>query len=269
MVFEQSFKRLHKNLLLFIFPLVFDLLSLILGVAMVGFYGEQMISSRMILEMGLPSVSHLSNIPVIANTMDFLNVFDNVPMGTFLVIVLMIICGAFLQGGYIDYLSVAAQDTDYHTGQFFKASKRNWIQFIILEIIILLGKIAMTSFLAIFFGIIGVFASLCFFLTLRIIFIYLEFTMVIDRTGVAGAFNKSRHYLIKSMKISLVLVLMMYSITSALSFLLHYFWSLTSIIVMMVVYAYVMTVIQLIFMDTLLKAKAGHAFTREKSRKLS
>lgn len=254
--------------MLILYPIVYDLIALVIGLSIVGFYGKDIVSIRMILEMGMPSVSHLSNIPLFINNMEFFNIPVEIPPNTLIIILVAILVGAFLQGGYIGYLSSIVQDEKFSFTQFLKTGKRNWIQFIILEIIIFLGKIGVTAFLAIFFGIIGVFASLVFFITARIMFIYLEFSMVVDRTGIGPALKYSRSYFMKSIMVTLQLVLGMYVISGLISLFLHYFWSPVIVISLIFIYAYIMTAIQLALMTILWKSKKGHRFTREKVEKL-
>lgn len=262
MVFLNAFKKLHKNMTLMIYPILFDLFALSAGLLMIGFNGEKLISIRMILETGIPSASHLSNTPLFINTMEFLNFEGGYPDFAPIIVISTVIIGAFLQGGYISYLAAIVNDKPYKLSQFAKDGKRNWIQFILLEVIVFLIKIAMTAFLAIFFGIVGVFASLVFMIVLRIIFIYLEFSMVVDRTGILPALKKARRYLVASLFSSLGLIALMYTVSSGLSFTLHYFWSKTLVIVMIFLYAYMMSGIQIALMQNLYKAKRGKKIIR-------
>lgn len=258
MILIDSFKKLNKNLFLIVYPILFDLFALAVGLWMIGFTGEKVVSIRMILEVGIPSTGHLSNIPLFANMMEFLNysgsMIDIAPM----IVILIVIAGAFLQGGYIGHVAAIVKNKTYSISDFLKSGRKNWIQFILLEIIVFLLKIAMTAFLAIFFGIIGVFASLVFMIVLRIIFIYLEYSMVIDRIGILPAFKRSRQYLLGSMVSSLVLIVVMYAVSSSLSLLLHYYWSQSLVLVMIFVYAYLMSGIQIAFVQNLYKAKRGN-----------
>ncbi|MBO0600592.1 hypothetical protein I2483_02855 [Sporosarcina sp. E16_3] len=255
MIVFEAFKKLHRNIILIIYPIIYDLVSLAIGMSIVGFYGKNLVSIRMILEMGIPSVSNLSNIPLLVNDIGFLTIPVEIPPITLAITITAIMIGAFLQGCYIGYLSFIAKDVKFNFKQLFKTGMGSWIQFIILEVIIFLGKIGVTAFLAIFFGIIGVFASLVFFITLRILFIYLEFTMVVDRTGLVPAIKSSRNYLMNSLMITLPLVLVMYIVSSLISLFLHYFWSPLVVIGLIFVYAYIMTAIQLALMMVLCKSK--------------
>lgn len=257
MVFIQAFRKIHRHYILIIYPILYDLISLAIGLSIVGFYGKEIVSIRLILEMGLPSVSHLSNIPLFVNNIDFLNIQEKIPSYSWMIVVLMILMGAFLQGGYISYLYSIVKGERFRFPQFLSAGKKHWIQFIILEIIIFLGKLSITAFLFLFFNMIGVFASLIFFIVFRIMFIYLEYTIVVDRVSVAAAVKQSREYLKKALIDSLALIIIMYAVSSGISFLLHIYWSPFTIIGLIVVYAYLMSVIQIAFMSVLGKIKAN------------
>src|SRR5690625_3285306 len=122
--------------------------------------------------MGIPSVSHISEIPLFVNHVDFLNLQEVVSLLMLLTVFVMIMIRAFLQGGYINYLYHIITDQKYTVRNFFNFGRRNWIQLFLLEIIIYLAKIAITAFLVIFFNIIGVFAAFAFIMFIRIVYIY-------------------------------------------------------------------------------------------------
>lgn len=214
-----------------------------------------MVSIRLMLEMGLPSLSHISNIPLFINSIDFLNIPSATPSFTWIVVVLLILAGTFMQGGYISYLYSIASSKTFHVSDFLNSGKRNWLQFIFLEIILFFGKISVTAFLVLFFGIIGVFASLVFFIVLRVIFIYLEFTMVVDRMSIGSAMKRCRSYLKKSLFPTLAIIIIMYLVSGGISLLLHKFWAPNVIIGLVFIYAYIMSVIQIVFMSILYRTR--------------
>jgi hypothetical protein len=222
---------------------------------MVGFHGEKIMSIRLILEMGMPSISHLLNTPFLMNQMEFLNIKQSIPGYTWVIVLGLILVGTFMQGGYITHLYKIITNGRMTFSEFMRHAKQHWSQFVILEMIIYFGKIAVTGFLVIFFGIIGVFASLVFFLFIRVVLIYLEFSIVVDKTNIVIAVRHSKNYLKKSFIPTLILVLLMYLFSGILSLTMHMFWQLPVIIGGIIVYAYGMTIIQASFMLTLLKAK--------------
>ncbi|MCJ8009405.1 hypothetical protein ACFFF5_18340 [Lederbergia wuyishanensis] len=251
----DAFRKVHNHYTLILIPIIYDFISLGLGLLLVGFNGKEMLSSRLILEMGIPSASHLSNIPLFANHVDLLHISDKGHSFSWIVIVVMIIIGAFLQGGYISFLHSIVIGNDFRFSSFLKDGRKNWIQFIFLHMIVFLGKISVTAFLVIFFNIIGVFASLVIFLILRIIYIYLEFTIVVDRVSVAKALKLSNVYLKRSLPFSLCLIIVMYIFSSSISLMLHRLWSPITIIGTIVVYSYLMSIMQIAFMSLFCRLK--------------
>lgn len=245
----NTFRKVHRRGIILIVPILFDFLALAIGWAFIGFYGESFTSIRMILEMGMPSVSHISNIALLANNIDFINTPVELPSFMPIIVIIMIIIAAFLQGGYIRTLYCIIRNQPLVISDFFKACKKNVLQFVILEIVVFLLKIGVTAFLVIFFQYIGAFAALVFFIVLRIIFIYLEFTIVVDKVSIPEALKLSRAHLGKTLPNTLPIVLIMYIISIIISFLLHKFWSPYIVIAIIIVYAYFMTIIQSIFMS--------------------
>lgn len=253
-------KKLNRNSIMLAFPVLFDGLALLAGLYFVGFYGKGMTSIRMILEMGMPSIGHLSNIQLPMNDMRFLSIpVEELPFITLLITITFVLMGAFLQGSYIGCLAAVAKNELVSVKFLIRVGLKNWIQFILLEIILFFGKIGLAAFLALFFGIIGVFASLVVFMTIRIVFIYLEFTMVVDGVGITKAFKKSRGYLMQSLLTSLPLIILMYTVSSVFSLALHYFWSPVMVMAMTAIYAYIMTVIQLLFMTVFVATREERA----------
>lgn len=250
----EAFKKVHHHFTLILIPILFDLLSFVIGWGIVGMDGKGRASIRLILEMGLPSAGHVSNIPVFANNLELLN-SPNLPSNTWLIVIMMMVIGAFLQGGYISCLYSIVNGKAYDFLQFLRDGKKNWMQFIFLGIILLLGKVAVTSFLVLMFNIIGVFAALVFFICLRILFIYLEFTMVVDRVSIAGALKISRGYLKNSLLLTFTFIFIMYATSSLISFLIHWFWGPLMMIGTVLVYGYVMSVIQTLFMTILCRTR--------------
>ncbi|WP_191271032.1 hypothetical protein [Neobacillus kokaensis] len=255
MLVVEAIKKVHRHFTLIFLPVMFDLLSFVVGWLMVGMDGKERISIRLILEMGLPSVSHVSNIPLFANNIDLLKSSGNLPSFSWLIVIGLIIIGAFLQGGYISFLFSIVNGKAFDISNFLHAGKKNWIQFIFLWLILFLGKISVTAFLVLMFKIIGVFAALVLFICLRILFIYLEFTIVVDGVSMAAAFKTCRGYLKKSLFPSFSLIFIMYFISSLMSYLIHMYWGPYSIIASIFVYGYLMSVIQTIFMMILCRTR--------------
>ncbi|GIN74874.1 hypothetical protein J14TS2_53490 [Bacillus sp. J14TS2] len=251
----NSIREIHRNGIIFVYPIIYDLIALAIGFYFIGFNGQSMFSVKLILEMGFPSVSHIENIPLFANQLSFFNGPAETTFFSGVAVLILIVIRTFLQGGYIQSLHTVVEGESYSFSEFIKASKKNWLQFLFLEIILYFLKISLTAFLVIFFPGIGGFAALCSLIVLRIIFIYLEFTIVLDKVHIPGALKLSRTYLAKSLVPTMLTIIVMYVICSGLSLFIHIMWSPTIVIGMILMYSYIMTLIQLVFMTILSKTR--------------
>ncbi|MCJ7840797.1 hypothetical protein MUB24_07730 [Lederbergia sp. NSJ-179] len=255
----NGIRAVHRHWTIFIYPILFDLIGLALGLYFIGFYGKAITSVKLVLEMGLPSISHISNIPLFVNNFFFLTNPAEKTAFLAITLVIMLLVGAFLQGGYIRFLYMIVKKEEYSFFQFIKDGKKYWLQFILLEVIVQLLRIGLTAFLIIFFPYIGSFISLMTFIILRILFIYLEFTIVIDHVSIPDALKLSRRYLRKSFLPSLTVVMIMYLVTSSLSLVLHVRWTFSMVICVLLLYAYLMTLIQSVLMSIFCQVRAKNS----------
>lgn len=250
---KKTFRLLFRNPFIIIVPIILDSLSFIIGLMIVGFIGVPLLSVRLILEMGIPSVSYVSNIPQLINQMQFMG--DTVTVRAWIPVIFMLLLMAFAQGGYIASLRNIVEGTPISMGQFMKDGKRHWVRFIFLFMIITAAKTAITSLLAAFLGIIGIFLSLVIFVVLRFIFIYVEYCIVVDQLNVDAAFRQSRRYFqASSYNTSGIIIVMMIS-SGVISLLLHYLWSPAAVMMAIPICAVFMGVIQIAFMQQLMSTK--------------
>lgn len=252
---KKTFRLLVRNPLIIMYPIILDALSFIIGLMIVGFIGVPSLSIRLILEMGIPSVSYVSNIPQLINQMQFMG--DTVSVRAWIPVIFMLLLMAFAQGGYIASLRNVVEGRPISIGQFMKDGKKYAVRFIFLFMIITAAKTAITTLLAAFLGVIGLFLSLVIFVVLRIIFIYVEYCIVVDQLNVDAAFRQSRRYFqASSFNTSGIIIVMMIS-SGLISLLLHYLWSPAALIIAIPICAVVMGVIQIAFMQQLLLNKAS------------
>jgi hypothetical protein len=252
---KKTFRLLFKNPLIMMYPIILDALSFIIGLIIVGFIGVPSLSIRLILEMGIPSVSYVSNIPQFINQMQFMG--DTISVRAWIPVLFMLLLMAFAQGGYIASLRNVVEGSPISIGQFMKDGKTYVVRFIFLFMIITAAKTAITTLLAAFLGVIGLFLSLVIFVVLRIIFIYVEYCIVVNQLNVDAAFRQSRRYFqASSFNTSGIIIVMMIS-SGVISLLLHYLWSPAAVIIAIPICAVVMGVIQIAFMQQLLLNKAS------------
>lgn len=252
---KKTFRLLFRNPLIIMYPIVLDALSFIIGLMIVGFIGAPSLSIRLILEMGIPSVSYVSNIPQLINQMQFMG--DTISVRAWIPVIFMLLLMAFAQGGYIASLRNVVEGSPISIGQFMKDGKKYAVRFIFLFMIITAAKTAITTLLAAFLGVIGLFLSLVIFVVLRIIFIYVEYCIVVNQLNVDAAFRQSRRYFqASSFNTSGIIIVMMIS-SGVISLLLHYLWSPAALITAIPICAVVMGVVQIAFMQQLLLNKAS------------
>ncbi|MGG4107710.1 hypothetical protein AAXB25_27855 [Paenibacillus lautus] len=252
---KKTFRLLFKNPLIIMYPIILDALSFIIGLIIVGFIGVPSLSIRLILEMGIPSVSYVSNIPQLINQMQFMG--DTISVRAWIPVLFMLLLMAFAQGGYIASLRNVVEGSPISIGQFMKDGKKYAVRFIFLFMIITAAKTAITTLLAAFLGVIGLFLSLVIFVVLRVIFIYVEYCIVVNQLNVDAAFRQSRRYFqASSFNTSGIIIVMMIS-SGIISLLLHYLWSPAAVIIAIPICAVVMGVIQIAFMQQLLLNKVS------------
>lgn len=243
MTFSNVIQNIHRNSRFLLVPIILDFLTFFIALIIFrGFFGEPQFSFRVLLEMGLPSVGHLENIPLFPNKPEFLH--PELPGYALFIVIALLLVRAFFQGGYIQYLTAIVKNESYSFPSFFKYSRRNFLQFILFEIIVFLFKISVASFLQVFFPGVGAFYSLIFLIFFRILYIYIEFAIVIERTSVPDAMKQSRKYLTRSFGNSISWVILLYVFTIVASIFLHKLWSPVIIIVYIIIYPYVLTLIQ-------------------------
>lgn len=250
---KKTFGLLFRNPLVIIYPIVLDALSFIIGLMIVGFIGAPSLSVRLILEMGLPSVSYVSNIPQLINQMQFMG--DTVSVRAWIPVIVMLLLMAFAQGGYIASLRNVVEGKPISIVQFMKDGKKHWVRFIFMFMIITAAKTAITTLLVALLGVIGLFLSLVIFVVLRIIFIYVEYCIVVDQLNVDAAFRQSRRYFqASSFNTSGIIIVMMIS-SGVISLLIHRLWSPAAVIIAIPVCAVILGVIQIAFMQQLCQTK--------------
>jgi len=253
---QRAFVQVLRYPILILCPILLDLIAYLLGGALVGFIGTSTLSYRLILEMGLPSVSYLMNTPLLPNQVQFMNL-PGVPTIGWAAVVLMLLLMTFAQGGYIGTLRQASIGEPASVGLFMREGKAYWIRFIFLYLMIMFAKTAVVTLLVMLFQGIGLFLSLLVFIVLRILFIYLEFTIVVNQSQLDAALRGSRQYFKQSKWKTMMLVFCLFVVSGLMSMLIHQLWSPYAILAGIVLGAYVISAIQLALMMVLCQAREG------------
>lgn len=255
MTIFKSFGQIKRNWIVLLYPILVDVVSLIAGLSAVGFSGQSGWSLRLILEMGIPSVGHLLNTPLFANRTELLSHPAGLPSFFWIVVLLLLLATAFAQGGYIGSLLQIAQGERTGFSRFLAYGRAYFLRFFMFYALFFFAKIALTALLAILFGYVGVFTAFLTFFILRIAYIYVEFTIVADRANLGEAFKTSWGYLKSSLPETALVAAAMFLFSGAVSLLLHLYWNLGVIVLGILVYAYVMSCIQLALMLIMTKAR--------------
>ncbi|MCQ6559074.1 hypothetical protein [Paenibacillus mendelii] len=254
---REAYRRLNRNLSILLYPIILDMIALGAGWGLAGFRGEPQWSLKLLLDMGLPSLSHSLNLPVLANTLGYLSLFGqegSVPAVIVVLLLLLVLC--YAQGGYIASLQLIASGAKPSFSQFMRSGRVFFVRFFMFNAIVFAAQMGLTLGLSALFGSAGLFFSLLVFIVLRIIFIYIEFTMVVDRLSWDQVLGQSRAYFRSSLAQTGMIVVVLVAGSGLISLLLHRTWSLAAIIIGIPVYAYVITGIQLALMMVLLQTKS-------------
>lgn len=253
-MFSTTIKNIHKQGTIILYPLLFDLISFLFAWYIVGFHGNPFFSIKLILEMGLPSVSHISNIPVFMHDLAILNELNSPTLAMIILAIFFILIRVLFQGGYIGFLASVAKNERFTMQQFFRIGRKKFVQLLLLEIIVYLLKIGLAAFFVIFFPAIGGITALFALIAVRVVFIFIEFTLVEESINIPKALTRSKNYYFRQFIPTSSVVILMYAVTIGLSYVLHMFWSLPIVLVMIVFYSYLMTIIQSLLMNIYQKA---------------
>jgi len=268
-MFREAYRRLNGARKLVVFPVVLDALALAAGWSLAGFAGEPRQSLKWLLDIGLPSLSHISNNPLLANSLDYLRLFgrDGSAAGIAIVAVFLLF-RSFAQGGYIAGLQSIATGGKPDMAHFMRNGKAMFIPFVVYNVIVYIAMIGVTLGLSALFGPAGQFFSLLVFAVLRIVWIYLEFTMVVDRLSWDQVLGRSRSYWNGngSWAKTAIAVGVLYVVSGGTSLMLHLLWSPAAVIAALLVYAYVITGIQLALMGLLCRMREPEVTTEPDNR---
>ncbi|GGD66281.1 hypothetical protein [Paenibacillus nasutitermitis] len=252
-----AYRRLNRNLTFLVYPIALDAIALGIGWLLAGFVKQPAWSLKLLLDMGLPSLSHLLNQPQLANTIDYLRLFGEegaAVSAAAVILLLFVLCWA--QGGYIAGLQTIATDGKPDVAHFIRHGRASFARFVLFRIIVFLAKISVTLGTTALFGTAGLFLSLLVFMTLRIVFIYLEFTMVERRLSWDRVLGQSRAYFSSALSDTAKIVVVLFASSGLCSFLLHRFWSPAAAIAGIIIYAYVMTGLQVALMTVLTQTRS-------------
>jgi len=257
-VLSQSAKRVGRHAALLWVPLLLDALAVCAGWAMIGFQGEPGNSIRLILEMGLPSIGHLLNMPLPAGALPF--AAEEGSATGWAVFACFFALTSFAQGGYLTLLHrAAADDSDAERPSAAEAFLRGGWQglprFALLAAAVLLAKPALSLLLATMFGAAGLLLALLIMLALRFVWIYLELVIAVEGLDMLSALVPARRTLLAAAGPPLMTAVLMYSFAAVLSAVLHAYWHPFTLAAAAVIYVCGMSIFQTAFMLLYLRCR--------------
>lgn len=233
----QSFRTLMRHSYVVIQPIIIDMILLAILITTQPWQLESQWSSRVILSMGIPSVFQLFSLP----------------FSWFLLLV--IILWSFGQGGYIQAIAAACKDNKLTVTQMMKANSRYGIPFMLLQFAIMLSTSALAALLLLLFGGIGPGAVLVFFIAFRVLFVYLEFTIVTDKVPFDAAFRRAFHTFKQHWPASIGMAVTILAFSGVASLLANWYTAPLLLVLILVLYNVAMSVLLIALMHTYNEAR--------------
>lgn len=191
----ETFRKLSKFPLLAVIPVVVDGLSVLLGVALHGFHGNPHFTLKLALQMGLPSISAVTEQGLMPGSVQIASVggftTSNV-LGVLFYLALFLLVQSFLQGGYVGLLYEAVNGRRLSMELFAACGVRFFGRFLLLDILVLTFLFMLGGLAVAILKMPGVIVFMFIFLLLRVLFLFLEFTLVADDCSIFEAFSRSR-----------------------------------------------------------------------------
>lgn len=244
---SESLGRLPKYPLLFLIPIIVDGLSMLLGLSRHGLGGIPHTTFKLTLQMGLPSISAVTDQGSMPVSIPFSGFGGFAPVA--LVYLAFTLClSAFLQGGYVGLLFESSKRNGLSMEKFIAYGSRFFSRFLLLQLLILALLFVLGSFLTAFMMSPGVLVFLILFILLRILFLYLEFTIVAEDCSLSQAFSRSREAFRYRTPATLPLVAVALVVNFVAALLINALWLPVFYLVFVIVYDFIGAGLQLAFM---------------------
>jgi hypothetical protein len=256
---SEAFTKLKSNKFLLIFPIGFDFLAFFLGIALIGFYGQSKMTIRFVLDVGMPSVSTLIdqkvNFMLNGFNLNLNSSFEEISSLIIFSILLSFIIGSFLQAGFIGLLNNTIQAKPLSFSRFITFGKKYWYTYLFIELIWYALLLAAFFLLILPLGILGLIIFGILIITLRIVFIYWEFTVIVDDLSVFDALTQAKIYFANRSRNLISILIYLVGFNLLLSLLVNGLWNPIVLLISIFIYGYVSTGLQLSLMITLYDAK--------------
>jgi len=250
----QAFRRLSQNLMLFVLPLVLDAALFVYGLSQHGFGAGTKMSFKIALTVGLPSVGQILDRPVVADPLTLPLSGGAIISGTVLLAMLVfLVVSAFIQAGYVGLLQDAAGNGRTEISRFFQYGSEFFVRFFLLNLLIFVFFLIAGGLLIAVFRMAGVFLFLLVFLILRVMFVYLEFTIVTDNLPLGQAFSRSLGYFRRRVPETVTVIAAILILNFVFALLMNAVWQLPVFLVLTLIWLYLAAGLQLALMMSLQK----------------
>jgi small-conductance mechanosensitive channel len=247
----DAFGKLSKFPLLAVIPVVVDGLSLMLGVAMHGFHGNPHFTLKLTLQMGLPSISAVTEQGFMPGSVQIAGVGGintSGVIGILFYLALILVVQSFLQGGYVGLLHEATHGRRLSLERFAAYGRHFLWRFLLLDILVLAFLFVLGGLATAILRMPGVIVFMLIFLLLRVLFLFLEFTLVADDCSISEAFSRSRDAFRRRTPDTIPLVGAALVINVVAGLLVNALWLPFFFLVLLLVYDIVGSGLQLAFM---------------------
>lgn len=233
-------------------PVAVDGLSVLSGILMHGFQGSPHMTFKLAIQMGMPSISAVTEQRFMAGTVQ-LGSDGGMQAGSvaavMLSLIVFLLVQAFFQGGYIGLLREAASERPLSLGVFASYGKRFFARFLLLNLLVLALMLVVGGAAVLLFQGAGAVVSLLVFLILRVWFIYLEFTLVAKNCSIMEAFPRSLRSFRLRTRATTSLIVKAVLLNIVFGLLVNAIWLSFFFFLLLFLYDYIFAGMQLAFME--------------------
>lgn len=252
-MFSEAFTKTSRYRALFLLPIGLDLLSFMIGILMVGYHGGSKATIRLALQVGIPSVSSVVSRSVMVGGIGLSMIGAAAVM--IVIMLLFFVLRAFLMGGYIGLLQHAAEEESPSVSRFMEQSSHYFLRFIIIELLIAFITVVCGAALLILLRGAGMFIFFVLFLAMRIMYIYLEFTVAVDDCSVKTALLRSRYYFANRLQETSAVILWIILLGIGGGYVMNLDVPVSLFVLEILVYDFIAAALQLALMMSFLRIK--------------
>ncbi|SER81160.1 hypothetical protein [Salipaludibacillus aurantiacus] len=252
----QGFHTLHSNLKVALYPILIDLTSIIAAVLLGGYHAVSQLSLQLSVAPGLPSLDNAFSEQISLFTFQIdgqLPAFFT-PGLMLIVFLLLFVIGIAVEAGFIGLLHRGVTNKETSFKSFLQFGKKFWFRYLGLILLILLASLPVWA-LSIGLGLPGIILSFIALVLLRVMFIYWEFTLIVDDLTVIDALSKSYKYFKRGISDTLAVLFIMGLTNTIFGLILSQVPVLPALIVGIILYGYIMTALLFSLMHTLHRIK--------------